>query len=242
MNLFHIILALAGYALAQTSTTTTTITSTISSTTLSSSSTSSYTTIQIFNILPTPTPIQPTSQSTTTTPTPTTTLATFDASIITASSSTTILAVTCNGACPIPSIYTITAAPSTYAEHGTFINSANGLTVTTSQSNACNITSSTQGASCSVTIGYYATVSGGQNSSSVVSSGTSFGQGEIWYMPVTVTAGGEKLAEATETSGSGGSGSGGSASGGGRVEVGEWKWHEICTMMIVERHRLSRKD
>ncbi|OJJ77738.1 hypothetical protein ASPBRDRAFT_36997 [Aspergillus brasiliensis CBS 101740] len=225
MNPFHIILALAGYALAQTTTSTTT-----TSTTLSSSSTSSYTTIQIFNILPTPTPIQPTSQSTTTTPTPTTTLATFDASIITASSSTTILVVTCNGACPIPSIYTITAAPSTYAEHGSFINSADGLTVTTSQSNACNITSSTQGASCSVTVGYYATVSGGQNSSSVVSSGTSFGQGEIWYMPVTVTAGGEKLAGATQTSGSGGSG-GSASGGGGRVEVGEWKW--VWAVMAV---------
>ncbi|PYH67701.1 uncharacterized protein BO88DRAFT_426919 [Aspergillus vadensis CBS 113365] len=211
MKFLHIILHLVGYALGQTSTTTTTLSLS------SSSSTSSYSTIQIFNILPT----SLTSQ--TTTPTPSTTLATFDASIISASSSTTILAVTCNGACPIPSIYTITAAPSTYVEHGSFIGSANGLTVTTSQSNACNITSSTQTASCSVTIGYYGTVSGGQNSSSVVTSGTSYGSGEIWYMPVTVTAGAEKLAAATQTTGGGGGGSG-SSSGGGRVEVGGWGW------------------
>ncbi|RAK95678.1 uncharacterized protein BO80DRAFT_393461, partial [Aspergillus ibericus CBS 121593] len=138
------------------------------------------TVIQVFYLGPSPSP------------TPTTTFASFDASVVSAGSGTTVLALECKGNCPVSSTYTITAGPSTYADNQVFTGSANGLSVTTSQTHACNITSSTQGASCSVSVGVYASVSGHQ-SSSVATTATSYDSDDYWYAPVTVTAGLEKL-------------------------------------------------
>ena len=199
-KLFSFILALAAYASAQTSTTTTT-SSTSSSSSSSSSSTGSSTVVQVFYLGPSPTA------------TPTTTFASFDASVVSANSATTVLALECKGNCPVSSTYTITAGPSTYADNQLFTGSANGLTVTTSQVHACNITSSTQGASCSVSIGYFASVSG-QDSSSVATTSTFYNSSDFFYAPVTVTAGLEKLnsPRATQTTGAGGrAGVGGAA-------------------------------
>ncbi|KAH8433574.1 putative GPI anchored cell wall protein [Aspergillus melleus] len=128
------------------------------------------------------------------------------ASIVGANADATTYAVDCqDGApvtvCPLNSPITITEGPSTFTMSAVYSTKTRGADAKVTMVQDCDITSSTQGASCSVSVGMELTVRG-QSTSTGTSTITSFASDDIYYQPMTVTAGAEKLnaPQATEKS------------------------------------------
>ncbi|PWY92941.1 hypothetical protein BO70DRAFT_358072, partial [Aspergillus heteromorphus CBS 117.55] len=147
-------------------------------------------------------------------------IAGFSASIIAVDSTATTLAIDCgdsSSSCALPSPITITEGPSTFTMSAVYATSTAGLDGTVTLIQDCEITSSTQGASCSVSMAVEVTYEG-VSSSTATSTVTSLDGDEIYYQAVTATAGVEKLSapKATESAG----GAAAAAMGMGGVGVG----------------------
>lgn len=102
--------------------------------------------------------------------------------------------------CALKSPVTVTKGPSTYTLSAVFSTQTNGVDAEMTLTQNCHITSSTQGASCSVSLGIE--ISGdGIATSMNTATATSFASDEIYYRPLTVTAGVDKLnrPQATQT-------------------------------------------
>ncbi|PLB44648.1 hypothetical protein P170DRAFT_468284 [Aspergillus steynii IBT 23096] len=128
------------------------------------------------------------------------------ASIIGANAEATTYAVNCqSGApvtvCPLNSPITITEGPSTFTMSAVYSTKTLGVDAKATLVQDCDITSSTQRASCSVSVGIEVSTRG-LSTSTGLSTVTSFASDDIYYQPMTVTAGAEKLnaPQATETS------------------------------------------
>ncbi|KAL1984544.1 hypothetical protein VTN96DRAFT_9044 [Rasamsonia emersonii] len=146
---------------------------------------SSTTTIQIFGAGPTQVPLNG-----------------VDASVVDANAAATTLALECTDEqlCALKSPVTVTEGPSTYTLSAVFSTQTDGVDAEMTLMQNCHITSSTQGASCSVSLGIE--ISGdGISTSTNTATATSFASDEIYYRPLTVTAGVDKLnrPQATQT-------------------------------------------
>ncbi|KAA8649254.1 hypothetical protein EYZ11_003058 [Aspergillus tanneri] len=135
------------------------------------------------------------------------TLHSAQASIVNVNADATTYALACqSGAplteCPLPTPVTVTEGTSTYTISAIFATITKGVDIKFTFIQDCDITSSTQGASCSVSMG--AKFKAGDMETSTGSSTiTSLGSDDIFYMPLTVTAGADKLnaPQATQTPG-----------------------------------------
>lgn len=128
------------------------------------------------------------------------------ASIVGADADATTYALDClSGApeteCALNSPITITEGPSTFTMSAVYSTKTAGVNAKATLVQDCEITSSTQGASCSVSVGVEVSTRG-LSTSTGTSTITSFASDDIYYQPMTVTAGVEKLnaPQATEKS------------------------------------------
>ncbi|KAA8642002.1 hypothetical protein EYZ11_003963 [Aspergillus tanneri] len=133
------------------------------------------------------------------------TLHSAQASIVNANSDATTYAMVCQSdapytVCALRSPVTITQGPSTYTMSAVYSTKTAGVKAKFTLVQDCDITSSTQGASCSVSLGMELTQRG-ISTSSATSAITSFSSDDIYYQPLTVTAGVSKLnaPQATKT-------------------------------------------
>ncbi|PYH90660.1 hypothetical protein BO71DRAFT_401991 [Aspergillus ellipticus CBS 707.79] len=134
----------------------------------------------------------------------------MDASVVGVTSGLTTLAINCGTAttdtvCALHSPVTITEGPSTFTMSAVYATSTGDVEETITLVQDCAITSSTQAASCSISAGIHVTYEG-MSSSTAVSTVTSLASSEIYYQPVTVTAGAEKLNQAKTTGDAGNAG------------------------------------
>lgn len=118
------------------------------------------------------------------------------ASVVGANADATTYAVNCqSGApvtvCPLNSPITITQGPSTFTMSAVYSTKTGGLDAHATMVQDCDITSS-KSASCSVSVGVEVTVRG-HSTSTGTSTITSFASDDIYYRPMTVTAGADKL-------------------------------------------------
>jgi hypothetical protein len=132
------------------------------------------------------------------------------ASIVDANAVATTLAIHCegnvypvnppDGACAVCSPFTITQGYSTYSVSAVYSASAGGVEETHTVVQDCDITASTSLAAC--TLSARVEVSALGRRTTTTSSGTvTLHSGDIWYTPVLVTAGTERLtaSRATQT-------------------------------------------
>ncbi|PYI19786.1 hypothetical protein BO86DRAFT_274859, partial [Aspergillus japonicus CBS 114.51] len=139
-----------------------------------------------------------------------------EASIIGVTGDTTTVAIVCGPSaaasnCALHSPVTITEGPSTFTVSAVITSTTDDAEYTVTLVEDCDITSVTQGASCSISMDYTVAYSGETTSYSTAME-ASLPARLMKYSPVTVTAGADKLsssaAKATGTS----SGSSGSSS------------------------------
>lgn len=166
---------------------------------------------------------------------PTLPLSALQASIVSANTLATTLALQCkpdawDPLCTVksnPPTITITEGPSTFTMSAVYPTKSAGVDGVMTLVQGCNITSSTKGAGCSVDftvdLSGSATGSGGvtgagtgTKTATSTSLQTRLREDEIYYRPVTVTAGVEKLnaPEATQMPGAGSGGGSGTGAGG----------------------------
>ena len=166
---------------------------------------------------------------------PTLPISALQASIVSANALATTLALQCkpdawDPLCTVksnPPTITITEGPSTFTMSAVYPTKSAGVDGVMTLVQGCNITSSTKGAGCSVDftvdLSGSATGSGGvtgagtgTKTATSTSLQTRLREDEIYYRPVTVTAGVEKLnaPEATQMPGAGSGGGSGTGAGG----------------------------
>jgi hypothetical protein len=130
-----------------------------------------------------------------------------EASIIDANAVATTLAIKCEGNIYPPgdhfalcSPFTITQGPSTYSVSAVYSGSAGGVEETHTVVQDCDITSSTELATCTLSAKVEVSALGRKTVTSS-SATVTLHSGDIWYTPVAVTAGAEKLTadRATQT-------------------------------------------
>lgn len=129
----------------------------------------------------------------------------LEASVVGANALATTLALQCKdnankSLCAIEDPITITEGPSTFTMSGVYSTKVNGVDATMTQIQDCDITSSTQSASCSISIRVEVST-GGRSTATSTSTEMNIGSDDIYYRPLTVTAGVDKLRapEATQT-------------------------------------------
>lgn len=127
------------------------------------------------------------------------------ASVVDVNALSTVLALNCaenatETFCPLETPFTYTQGPSTASISAVYATEKNGVKGKMTLNEGCDITSSTQDASCSASmvIGFSA---GGESTSTTTTTSASFGSDEVFYRGLSVTAGAEKLTapEATQT-------------------------------------------
>ncbi|GFF25010.1 hypothetical protein IFM46972_01249 [Aspergillus udagawae] len=130
-----------------------------------------------------------------------------EASVVDANAVATTLAIKCEGniyppdaRCALCSPFTITQGPSTYSVSAVYSASAGGVEETHTVVQDCDITSSTEFAACTLSAKVEVSVLGRKTVTSS-SATVTLHSGDIWYTPVAVTAGAEKLtaSRATQT-------------------------------------------
>lgn len=160
----------------------------------------------------------------------------LQASIVSANALATTLALQCkpdawDAFCtinrPNPPTITITEGPSTFTVSAVYPTKSAGVDGLMTLVQDCNITSSTRGAGCSVEFKVDLSASGsvmgtgtGTGTATSTSLQTRLREDEIYYRPVTVTAGVEKLNAPDATQMPGGAGSGGGVGGTGTGGIG----------------------
>lgn len=127
------------------------------------------------------------------------------ASVIEVNALETVLAMNCApnataSICPLETPFTVTYGPSTASFNANYATKTRGVNARMSLVEGCDITSSTQGASCSMTMIMGVSVKG-DSTSTTTSTTTSYGEEDITYRDLAVTAGVSKLTapEATQT-------------------------------------------
>ncbi|RHZ64498.1 hypothetical protein CDV55_104770 [Aspergillus turcosus] len=132
------------------------------------------------------------------------------ASVVNANAVATTLAIYCegnvyppnppDGACAVCSPFTITQGPSTYSVSAVYSASAGGVEETHTVVQDCDITASTSLAACTLSAKVEVSVLG-RITTTTSSATVTLHSGDIWYTPVLVTAGAEKLtaSRATQT-------------------------------------------
>lgn len=127
------------------------------------------------------------------------------ASVVEVNALETILALNCApnataSICPLETPFTLTYGPSTASLNAVYATKTSGVQAKMSLVEGCDITSSTQGASCSMSMVMGMSVRGVSTSTTTTTT-TSFGEEDITYRDLAVTAGVSKLTapEATQT-------------------------------------------
>lgn len=119
------------------------------------------------------------------------------ASIINVQNDLTTLAFDCKGGeptadCGLDDPVTITVGPSTFTQSAVFSTKTQGIGAKYTLVQDCDITSSTQSAVCSISVRVEAS-SGAVKTATSASAVTTWSSEEIYYEPLTITAGMEKL-------------------------------------------------
>lgn len=127
------------------------------------------------------------------------------ASVVKVNALETILALNCApnataSVCPLETPFTLTYGPSTATLNAAYATKTRGVQAKMSLLEGCDIVSSTQGASCSMSMVVGMSVRG-VSTSTTTSTTTSYGSEDITYRDLAVTAGVSKLTapEATQT-------------------------------------------
>ncbi|ODM17042.1 hypothetical protein SI65_07441 [Aspergillus cristatus] len=127
------------------------------------------------------------------------------ASVVEVNALETVLALNCApnataSICPLETPFTLTYGPSTASLNAVYATKTRGVQAKMSLVEGCDITSSTQGASCSMSMVIGMSVRGVSTSTTTTTT-TSFGEEDITYRDLAVTAGVSKLTapEATQT-------------------------------------------
>ncbi|OJJ79793.1 uncharacterized protein ASPGLDRAFT_52326 [Aspergillus glaucus CBS 516.65] len=127
------------------------------------------------------------------------------ASVVKVNALETILALNCApnataSVCPLETPFTLTYGPSTATLNAAYATNTRGVQAKMSLLEGCDIVSSTQGASCSMSMVVGMSVRG-VSTSTTTSTTTSYGSEDITYRDLAVTAGVSKLTapEATQT-------------------------------------------
>ncbi|EDP53544.1 hypothetical protein KXX16_008225 [Aspergillus fumigatus] len=127
------------------------------------------------------------------------------ASVVNANAVATTLAIKCEGNvctpgdhCGLCSPFTITQGPSTYSVSAVYSASVGGVEETHTVVQDCDITSSTELATCTLSAKVEVSALGRKTATSS-SATVTFHSDDIWYTPVLVTAGAEKLTASRAT-------------------------------------------
>ncbi|RAL05064.1 uncharacterized protein BO80DRAFT_334488, partial [Aspergillus ibericus CBS 121593] len=146
-------------------------------------------------------------------------------SIISANPTATTVAITCATSCVLPSPFTVTEGPSTFTMSAVYTISTEGVEEAITIVEDCAITSSSLGASCSVSYGIEATYLGVSTRSSFATV-TQVPASEMFYEAVAITGGADKLSAAATATASASASAGASGTeavskgAAGRVTVG----------------------
>ncbi|PYH47741.1 putative GPI anchored cell wall protein [Aspergillus saccharolyticus JOP 1030-1] len=128
-----------------------------------------------------------------------------EASVIAVNGDTTTLAIVCGpsaaaSTCALHSPVTITEGPSTFTVSAVITSTTDDAAYTVTLIEDCDITSVTQGASCSISMDYTVAYSG-ITTSYATSAEASLEASLMKYSPVTVTAGADKLSASAKATG-----------------------------------------